>query len=69
MDVDFRIKRSVEASSAAAAREAARAAAKERQTRKAPSITSEQAAELARLKVCLSNCTAIQRQYRMAKAL
>lgn len=46
-----RIKRSVEASSAAAARQAAEAAAKERQTRKAPGVSSEQLSELARLKV------------------
>ena len=47
-----RIKRSVEASSAAAAHEAAQAAAKERQTRKSiGGVSPEQMSELARLKV------------------
>ena len=46
-----RIKRSVEASSSAAARELAQKGARERQTRRSRTVSSDQLAELARLKV------------------
>ncbi len=49
--LSFRIKRSAGETSATAAREAAKAAAKERQSRRRVPLASDQLAELARMKV------------------